>query len=90
MTSARRSAWRSIIVGSTIGAVGVLLCLAAPNPLVLAIGVALTGLASAVWGRARQSYLAEVVPLPMRARAMAMFALTWRLGYSSGRSSVLS
>ncbi|MDF1899054.1 MFS transporter [Mycolicibacterium smegmatis] len=75
---------RSIIVGSSIGAVGVLMCLAAPNPLVLAIGVALTGLASAVWGLARQSYLAEVVPLPMRARAMAMFALTWRLGYFVG------
>ncbi|WP_253800729.1 MFS transporter [Mycolicibacterium smegmatis] len=40
---------RSIIVGSSIGAVGVLMCLAAPNPVVLAVGVAFTGLASAVW-----------------------------------------
>jgi MFS family permease len=81
---ARYGERRSIIVGSTIGALGVVLCLAAPNPVVLAIGVALTGLASAVWGLARQSYLAEVVPLPIRARAMAMFALTWRLGYFVG------
>ena len=75
---------RSIIVGSSLGTAGVLLCLIAWNPLVLGIGVLLTGFSSAVWGLARQSYLAEAVGVERRARAMAMFAMTWRLGYFIG------
>lgn len=75
---------RSIIVGSSLGTAGVLLCLIAWNPLVLGIGVLLTGFSSAVWGLARQSYLAEAVGVARRARAMAMFAMTWRLGYFVG------
>ncbi|WP_051162236.1 MFS transporter [Nocardia brevicatena] len=75
---------RAIITGSTLGALGVGLSLVAWTPLVLAAGAVLTGLSNAVWGLARQSYLAEVVPVPMRARAMATFALMWRLGFLIG------
>lgn len=75
---------RSIIVGSSLGAVGVLWCLVAWTPVVLAVGALLTGISSAVWGLARQSYLAEAVGVERRARAMATFALTWRLGYFLG------
>jgi MFS family permease len=75
---------RSIVVGSTVGALGVALSLLAWTPAVLAIGAALTGFSTAVWGLARQSYLAEVVPIEMRARAMATFALMWRLGFFVG------
>lgn len=75
---------RSIIVGSTIGALGVALSLVAWTPAVLALGAVLTGFSTAVWGLARQSYLAEVVPIDMRARAMAAFALMWRLGFFVG------
>lgn len=75
---------RSIIGGSALGAVGVLCALFAPNPYVLAVGAALTGVSNAVWGLARQSYLAEAVPIGMRARAMAMFATMWRLGFLIG------
>ncbi|MGW0043542.1 MFS transporter [Rhodococcus sp. NPDC003348] len=75
---------RAIIGGSALGALGVLLSLCAWNPAALAVGAVLTGFASAVWGLARQSYLAEVVPDEMRARAMATFALMWRLGFFVG------
>ncbi|MEU1980641.1 MFS transporter [Nocardia sp. NPDC019395] len=75
---------RSIIAGSMIGTFGVLLSLLAWTPAVLALGALLTGVSNAVWGLARQSYLAEVVPVEMRARAMAAFALMWRLGFLIG------
>ncbi|MEU4838910.1 MFS transporter [Nocardia testacea] len=75
---------RSIIAGSLIGTTGVLLSLLAWTPAVLAVGALLTGVSNAVWGLARQSYLAEVVPVEMRARAMATFALMWRLGFLIG------
>ncbi|MGI5217754.1 MFS transporter [Nocardia sp. CA-290969] len=75
---------RSIIAGSLIGTFGVLLSLVAWTPAVLALGALLTGVSNAVWGLARQSYLAEVVPSEMRARAMATFALMWRLGFLIG------
>jgi MFS family permease len=75
---------RSIIAGSLIGTAGVLLSLLAWTPAVLAVGALLTGVSNAVWGLARQSYLAEVVPVEMRARAMATFALMWRLGFLIG------
>lgn len=75
---------RAIIAGSLIGTTGVLLSLVAWTPVVLACGALLTGVSNAVWGLARQSYLAEVVPAPMRARAMSTFALMWRLGFLVG------
>jgi MFS family permease len=75
---------RSIAVGSSVGALGVALSLVAWTPAVLALGAVLTGFATAVGGLARQSYLAEVVPIEMRARAMATFALMWRLGFFIG------
>lgn len=75
---------RSIIAGSLIGTFGVLLSLVAWTPVVLALGALLTGVSNAVWGLARQSYLADVVPVEMRARAMATFALMWRLGFLIG------
>ncbi len=78
---------RSIIGGSSLGATGVVICLLAQTPWMLGIGALLTGLANAVWGLARQSYLAETVPLGLRARAMSSFAAMWRLGFFLDRSS---
>ena len=75
---------RSIIGGSSLGATGVVICLLAQTPWMLGIGALLTGLANAVWGLARQSYLAETVPLGLRARAMSSFAAMWRLGFFLG------
>lgn len=75
---------RSIIGGSLLGAAGVLVALFAVTPWMLAIGALMTGLANAVWGLARQSYLAEAVPIHARARAMSAFAAMWRLGFFIG------
>lgn len=81
---ARLGERRAIVAASVVGVLGVLLCLAAPTFAVLAAGVVLTGAASAVWGLARQSYLAAVVPLGHRARVMATFGLTFRVGMFAG------
>jgi MFS family permease len=75
---------RAVIMGSTLGAGGVLVSLVAWSPWVLAVGALFTGFANAVWGLARQSYLAEAVPIGARARAMALFATMWRLGFFIG------
>lgn len=75
---------RSIIGGSLLGAAGVLVALFSVAPWMLAVGALMTGLANAVWGLARQSYLAEAVPIEARARAMSAFAAMWRLGFFIG------
>lgn len=74
----------AIIGGSAVGTVGVLLCLFAPTVGVLVAGIVLTGLANAVWGLARQGYLAEAVPFGRRARAMAGLTGMMRLGFFVG------
>ncbi|ALL79822.1 transporter (plasmid) [Pseudonocardia sp. EC080610-09] len=74
----------AIVGGSTAGALGVLLCLLAPTVPVLVAGIVLTGLANAVWGLARQGYLAEAVPFARRARAMAGLTAMMRLGFFAG------
>jgi MFS family permease len=51
----------AILLGTVVGAVGVGLCLVAWTPLVLGIGVGLSGVANAVWGLARQSYVIDAV-----------------------------
>lgn len=75
---------RSIFGGSTVGALGVLICLFSQTPWMLGAGALMTGIANAVWGLARQSYLAEAVPIGLRARAMSSFAAMWRLGFFLG------
>jgi MFS family permease len=70
----------AVLLGSAIGAVGVALCLFSWSPVVLGIGVGLFGVASAVWGLARQAYVIETVPLALRARALAALAGLTRLG----------
>lgn len=70
----------AIVGGSLTGALGVLLALLAPTVWVLASGVLLSGCAMSVWTLARQRYLADAVPLVIRARAMSLFATMWRAG----------
>ncbi|MEU6701147.1 MFS transporter [Pseudonocardia sp. NPDC046786] len=74
----------AIVGGTAAGTIGVLACLFAPNVAVLLTGVVLTGLANAVWGLARQGYLAEAVPYARRARAMAGLTGMMRLGFFVG------
>lgn len=75
---------RAILLGSAIGAVGVALCLVADTLWLLGVGSVLTGMANAVWGLARQSYLAEVIPVARRARVMTTLTALMRLGFFLG------
>lgn len=81
---ARLGERKAVLCGSGLGAFGLLLCLLTPLFWLLAVGVVLTGVATAIWGLARQSYLAEVIPLSHRARVMSSFGLTMRLGMFVG------
>lgn len=81
---ARLGERKALILASVSAAVGVLLCLFAPTVEVLGVGVLITGVASAIWGLARQSYLSAVVPVSHRARVMSTFGLTFRIGMFAG------
>jgi MFS family permease len=70
----------AVLLGSTVGAVGVTLSLLSWTPVVLGIGVGLYGVANAVWALARQAYVVETVPIALRARALSAIAGLNRLG----------
>ncbi|GAA3697425.1 MFS transporter [Gordonia hankookensis] len=70
----------AITVASLIGVAGVAFCLADVTLAVLVAGVLLVGLAQAVWGLARQSYLSVAVPPSHRGRAISAMAGMHRLG----------
>lgn len=76
---------RRALVGASVACiVAMALCLWARHPLVLALGVLLLGMASAVYYLARQTYLIELVPLHLRARALATLGGTQRIGTFAG------
>jgi len=63
---------------------GLMLCLSASNPWVLAIGVLMMGMSNAVFLLARQTYLTEAIPLTMRARALSTLGGVTRIGMFIG------
>ncbi|MCX5043715.1 MFS transporter [Aldersonia sp. NBC_00410] len=81
---ARLGERRSIIVASSIAAIGVLICILAPTVLWLCAGILAVGLANSVWGLARQNYLSLAVPFAWRARAMSLFGGAMRFGFFLG------
>jgi MFS family permease len=58
--------WASAL---TIGAV--IVCIVAPNPLVLGLGIFLVGLATAIFALARHAFMTNYVPVAYRARALS-------------------
>ncbi len=82
--AARVGERRAMMGAAVFGMFAVLLCLFAPHLAVLAAGVFMIGMASAVFLLARQSYLTDAVPLPMRARAMSTMGGTTRIGFFIG------
>ncbi|OLT12569.1 transporter [Pseudonocardia sp. CNS-139] len=74
----------AVLLGTAIGTVGVALCIFAWTPLLLGIGVGLSGVANAVWGLARQSYVVDTVPMELRGRALSAMAGLMRLGFLVG------
>jgi MFS family permease len=80
---------RSMLLAAAIMVVGVLTCLVdlgrGPWSLLLyGFGILLIGAASAVYSLARQSYLTEIVPLHMRARALSTLGGSMRVGMFLG------
>ncbi|TFD68922.1 MFS transporter [Cryobacterium ruanii] len=71
--------WASLV---TIGAV--IICLMAPNPLVLGVGIFLIGIATAVFALARHAFMTSYVPLVYRARALSTLGGVFRAGWFVG------
>ncbi|MEP6563021.1 MAG: MFS transporter [Nakamurella sp.] len=72
-----------------IGAAGLTIlaligCIFAPNLLLFAVSIFVTGIGTAVWLLARQAYVTEVVPYRLRARAMSTLGGVFRIGLFVG------
>ena len=74
----------AIVGAGAWGALGMALCVLAPNLVAFGVGVFMVGMASAVFGLARQSYLTETVPFRFRARALSMLGGVMRIGLFLG------
>jgi len=75
---------RAIAGAALLSVVALLLAIAAPNVAVLAVSMLIIGMASSVFILARQTYLVEVVPLNLRARALSTLGGTTRIGVFAG------
>jgi len=76
---------RNAMIGAAVvSVVGLLVCTVAPNPLVLALGVFLVGLSTAVFALARHAYMTTAIPLRIRARALSSLGGVFRFGYFVG------
>lgn len=76
---------RAAMIGaSAVSVVGLAVCLLAPHPAVLAVGVLLIGLAAAVFFLARHAFMTSFVPLSHRGRALSTLGGTQRGGLFIG------
>ncbi len=70
----------AMIGAALLSVLGLLLCILSPDPLWLAIGVFLVGLAAATFGLARHAFMTSFVPVAYRARALSTLGGTFRAG----------
>jgi MFS family permease len=80
---------KSMLVAAAVAVTGLILCLVnlghgGLSLVVFGLGVLLLGAASSVYTLARQSYLTEIVPPEMRARALSTLGGTLRIGLFAG------
>ncbi|KQS15936.1 MULTISPECIES: MFS transporter [unclassified Frigoribacterium] len=76
---------RTSMIGASLVSIGGLVtCLLAPNEIVLAVGVLVIGLATAVFALARHAFMTSFVPIEIRARALSSLGGVFRLGYFVG------
>ncbi|MDP4334644.1 MFS transporter [Curtobacterium sp. A7_M15] len=76
---------RNAMIGAAAVSVGgLLVCTVAPNPWVLALGVFLVGVSTAVFALARHAYMTTAIPLHIRARALSSLGGVFRFGYFVG------
>ncbi|MBC7443716.1 MAG: MFS transporter [Ramlibacter sp.] len=74
----------AMIWASLLAIIAVLICIVAPDPLVLGIGIFLIGLATAVFALARHAFMTSYVPLAFRARALSTLGGIFRAGWFIG------
>lgn len=75
---------RALIAACALDAVALVGAFLAQSVALLAIAIGVTGLAGAVFSLARQAYLTEAIPIPMRARALSTLGGTFRIGLFIG------
>ncbi|MFJ4220744.1 MFS transporter [Curtobacterium luteum] len=76
---------RNAMIGAAaVSVVGLLVCTWAPNPWVLAVGVFLVGVSTAVFALARHAYMTTAIPVHVRARALSSLGGVFRFGYFVG------
>lgn len=75
---------RAMILAAAVTMGALVVCLVAPAVWLLALGVGIIGINTAVFGLARHAYLTEVVPYDLRARAMSTLGGMHRIGVFAG------
>jgi MFS family permease len=76
---------RTAMIGAAlVSIVGLLVAVWAPNAVVLAIGVFLVGVSTAVFALARHAYMTTAIPVQFRARALSSLGGVFRFGYFVG------
>lgn len=76
---------RTAMIGASfLSIVGLITAMVAPNPWLLAFGILLVGLATAVFALARHAFMTSYVPVAYRARALSSLGGTFRFGYFIG------
>lgn len=76
---------RNAMLGASVLTIlAVLICIAAPNPWVLGVGIFLVGIATAVFALARHAFMTTYVPLIYRARALSTLGGVFRVGWFVG------
>ena len=71
---------KAMIYAAAVAASGILFAVFATNLLMLSIGIFITGACHAIFGLARHGYIAEVVPVEKRGRALAILGGAFRAG----------
>ena len=74
----------AIVAAALWGALAMAICVLIPSLPAFSIGVFMIGMAAAVFGLARQSYLTEAVPFHYRARALSTLGGVMRIGLFIG------
>jgi MFS family permease len=82
--AARIGEKRALIAACALDAAALLGAFIATSVVLLALAIAVTGVAGAVFNLARQAYLTEAIPIPMRARALSTLGGTFRIGLFIG------
>ena len=76
---------RNAMIGAAVvSVVGLLVCVVAPNAWLLALGVFLVGVSTAVFALARHAYMTTAIPLRIRARALSSLGGVFRFGFFVG------